>query len=114
MTTASQINAQLLIQFFRDRDESYPSDEDIKQYISRANPTKDVAANLQLWQQANETGTVETDFCTNCWAISVLDRGHAEEPVLLNACEGCYKTICNFCHTHNNADERCLCSDCTG
>ena len=115
MTIASQINAQLLIPFFRyHRCESYPLDEDIEQYINRETPTRDVAANLRLWQRANETGTVETDFCTNCWAISVLDTGRAAEPVLLNTCEGCYKTICNFCHVHNTGDERCLCGDCAG
>lgn len=119
MTTASRIKAHQLVPFFRETMSLNPSVDEVEHYIAQAQPSGRSALNLRRWQRAETAGDIETDVCTNCWAISVLDAGHQEEGILLTACEDCQRTICNFCHVdeHDGEDDdgdrgRCRCGKC--
>jgi len=114
MTTASRIRAHQLVPFFRETRNLSPSADEVEQYVIEAKPSGRAAQNLRRWQRAEAAGELETDICTNCWAISVQNAGDQEEGVLLTGCQDCGRTICNFCHVHTECeeDERCRCQDC--
>ena len=43
-----------------------------------------------------------------------MDVNSTAEPVLINQCDDCQKTICNCCHVHvpGPSEQRCLCTEC--
>ena len=114
MTTASKIDSALILPFIQATKNDQPSRRDIAKYVSTTNPPMEQVAQLQTWQASSEDGLIETETCTNCWAISVLDSESTNEPVLVNGCDGCQKTICNFCHIHVQGpyEHRCVCDEC--
>ena len=113
--TTTRLTAHLLVPFIQHTREHNPSRNDIARYLTEKSPPRTERTALVAWQRIQEAGIVETEVCTNCWSIEIIDLVHEQASLLhLNTCTSCYETICNFCHQHvpgPNADE-CVCSPC--
>ena len=114
MSKATTIDSALILPFIQATKNDQPSKSDITKYVKAENPPEAEVAQLEAWQKAHEDGLIETEICTNCWAISVMDVNSTAEPVLINQCDDCQKTICNCCHVHvpGPSEQRCLCTEC--
>ena len=96
----------------------HPEDADhaaVAEFIIDQRPDARSRQNLINWHHAHQKLEVQTEVCTNCWAISVTPPGSlTQEPVRLNACEGCQRVICDLCYQHQPGPwrEKCQCRDC--
>ena len=115
MTLATDINPNLLLPFLRLHEPGDPDEAAIAAFITDQQPGPLVHDNLLRWYDATQRLDVETDVCTNCWAITVVPTGSTvHEPIMPNACDGCQRTICDNCHRHQPGPwhERCQCPPC--
>ena len=108
---AARHTSELLSQLFQETDDPNPDVDTIRQHVSLHRFTPQEINSLNDWQHAREAGRSDTEVCTTCWAVSVTDADSGCG-LALSTCDVCYRTVCEFCHQHNSADDLCQCRDC--
>lgn len=113
-TTAREIDKAPLTRFLQATRNRDPREQELESYIRAAGPSQKDQQTLRRWQHLQESGDIETEVCTNCWAISIRQPDDDTEPLLFNACSGCQREICDQCHNHVPGPQReaCLCREC--